>query len=677
MGFFSLRSVPEVAKAWLDAGDGSWRERLRFASSWRTPSSASGEDESLTGGERVRTFDQPGARILSGDRAATLLGSGAKVWRQKLTLASSQLKDISASTEGEFLTIGERLQDFYKRASEITAVISGLVSQLGGEKGAAAISALAGLLEALRGHLDEAQNQRERQSFSEILVRLQKVNAPLTGFAQMDKSLRMFSTYTKIESARLGSRAVGFESLAKDVIRLSGAVSAKAGTVQQQKDELTAVIGNALATVVSMGTEQHAKIESVLAKTNQSLDAFADIVDRAFSSAGLISASAVEVTENLGQVVMSLQAHDTVRQQIQHVTEVLDELKGRLPGPGSSLHLGAGLSSHLVVETGTLCGIQSAQLRHSSAELLEAVENIIVNLRQIAVKETGMSNDTQGLLGMTDQTGGSFFTEMGEDLVEVLGMLTVTAMNNRKLSEVMTRAAETVGGIFRFVDDIETIAYDIKLIALNFLIQAAQLGSEGGGLGVMAEAINRLSEEARDQAAGISVTLAEIKEVTDRMCQGAMMDASSMESGIKEMRQGLEEMLATLQEMNAGTAQGLTRANVMVQELSADIDEVTAGITVHRKVAAVLDEAEAILDGIGTEAKAMSPEAEWLTAMEKLQAADKRYTMHSERDIHAAVVNAHVPLAVAAQEALVAVLSPEAGPEKAGEGDLGDNVELF
>lgn len=665
MGFFSLLSMTRLEK--------TWRERLGgLASSLCKFSPSTSGDGSLPGKERLEAGDQPSAVILPEHASEPALSARDLTWGQKLALASSRLGTISASTEGEFLAIGERLQDFHLRAGQITAIVNELASHLGGEKGAAAISGMAGLLDDLKNHLDEAQNQSGRQSLAEILDRLHKVNAPLVSFGQMDKSLRMFSTYTKIESARLGARAVGFDSLAKDVIRLSGEVSGKAETVLQQKNELATVIRNALTTLMNIGAEQRTKIMAILEKANQNLDSLADIVERSFSSAAIISATSAEVTENLGQVVFSLQAHDTVRQQIQHVAEALDELAARLPESGTMLHPG----DHLLVETGTLCEIQSAQLRHSADEFLKAVENIIRNLQEIAVKETGMAGDTRTLLGKTDQTGGSFFTEMGEDVVVVIGMVTAAAMTNRQLSEVMTTAADTVGGIFGYVNDIETIAYDIKLIALNFLIQAAQLGGEGGGLGVMAEAINRLSEDARDQAAGIASTLAEIKEVTDTMCQGAMADAGAMEVRIKEMRHGLEEMLGTLQEMNTGMTQGLTRANSMVQDLSADIDEVTSGITVHQKIAATLGEAETLLDSIATETKALVPETEWSAAMERLHPADKRYTMHSERDIHAAVVNAQTPLGASDQQEVMP--APATKPQSESDSsDLGDNVELF
>jgi methyl-accepting chemotaxis protein len=474
--------------------------------------------------------------------------------------------------------------------------------------------------------------------------------------------------------------------LATGVTQLSAEVGSKADTVLARKDELARVIEDAVTAAVSMGAQQRVKTIAILDKTRQSLDLLTSIVDRCSQSARMISVASHEVTADLGEVVVSLQAHDTVRQQIEHVAEALDELAARMPELATLPMKGAAVGVDLLVETGALCQIQAEQLRHAAKELTDAVGSMIAHLRDIASKETAMANDTGALVGVTDQAGSSFFTEMAQDLEEVIVTLTATVATNRQLSAVMTRAAETVGGIFRFVDDIETIAYDIKLMALNFLIQASALGREGKGLGVLADAIRRLSDEARAQAEGVTGILTEVKAVTDGMCLDAVTDAGGMETKVSAMRQGVEEMLSALQEMSGGVGQGLTLANAKAQELSVDIEGTTTGITVHQRVASCLAETGTTLEGMVGAAKALTPEAEWSAATERLQAADNRYTMHSERNIHAAVVNALAgggkdESAVQNDEIFFtdpAGQASEAAPvSSTGEDDLGDNVELF
>lgn len=636
MGNFSLRALPGAVQAWLGPG-------------------------------KVIVSPDPAGRAAPG-----------REWIEQLRLVSSRLGSVSASTEDEFLAIGERLQDFHQRAGEITTIISSLVNRLGGEKGSASMSGLASILNDLESHLANARKESGRQSLETILLSLDRITTPLGGFARMNKNLKMLGVYAKIESARLGENSAGFEALTKNVSRLSDEVIGKADTILLQKNQLATAIHNALADVVSMGAEKRDKIQAVLGKTRQSLHTLTSIVDRCSSSAGTISLSAAAVAENLGQVVVALQAHDTVRQQIEHVAESLEELAGRLPEPGMFQQLDPDVRVQLAVETGTLCEIQTAQLRHASAELESAVASITGSLREIAVKESGMSKDTVELVGVTDQAGASFFTEMGNDLTEVITMLTAAAATSRKLSGILTAATGTVGEIFHFVDDIENIVYAIKLIALNFLIQADGLGDSGGGLGVLADAISRLSVEAREQAEGVTGILVEIKALTDGLCRSVSAEAAAMETRVGEMRQEVEGMLASLQQMNEEMAQGLTRANAMAQELSADIEEVVSGMSVHQQVAAVIGEAETMLDAITRGAKALLPADKWAVETEKFRAADSRYTMHSERHIHAAVLNGRPEgPAVEGQPLLGPPHGAAAETPRGGSDDLGDNVELF
>ncbi|MBU4262376.1 MAG: methyl-accepting chemotaxis protein [Proteobacteria bacterium] len=610
--------------------------------------------------------------------SAGAIDLGCEEWIGQLRLVSSRLGSMSASTEDEFLAIGERLQDFYQRAGEITTIISSLVNRLGGGQSSAAMGALAEILNDLEDHLDEARKEEGRKSLVAILQCLDRVGTPLGGFGRVNKSLMLLGVYTKIESSRLGENSVGFEALTKAVAVLSDEIIGKVDTILLQKDQLAETIRNALADVVNMGVEKQGRIHAVLGKTGQSLQALTSIVERCSSSAGTISLSSSVVEQNLGQVVVSLQTHDRVRQQIEHVAEILNELADRLPGPGAPQHPNQDERDYLVMESGIICEIQAAQLRHASMELQTAVESIIVNLREISAMESGMSKETVDLVGLTDQAGASFFNELGNDLTEVIAMLTAASATSRDLSVVMSAAAGTVGEIFHFVGDIENIVYAIKLIALNFLIQAEAMGGGGGGLGVLADAISRLSLEAREQAEEVTGILAEIKSLTDGMCQSVSDEASVMEGRVVEMRQEVEGILASLREINEEMAGGLTRAHAMVVQLSADIEEVVGGVTVHQKVAAVIEEAETILGAVTRSAKALLPADKWSLEAEKFRAADTHYTMHSERDIHAVVLNAqpNTPEATDSQPLLAPPGEEDTG-SSGGSDDLGDNVELF
>jgi methyl-accepting chemotaxis protein len=343
-----------------------------------------------------------------------------------------------------------------------------------------------------------------------------------------------------------------------------------------------------------------------------------------------------------------MQAHDMVRQQIEHVDQALSELKGRLAAGAAGAD-----------EVASVCEMQTAQLRHAAGELDAAVQAIIGNLREVARKQSGLSHETSGMAGIADQAGGGFFTGMQKDISVVTGALLESSKVNRSLCIAMGDVADTVGEISGFVGDIEKIGEEIKLIALNAQIKSAYTGDEGAALGVLAEAIQRLSIDAINHTTAVSGTLQAIISVTEDLSHGVSSEASSQEGEVHGMVTSLGSLLGLLREVNETLHRSLSSMDDAVTRLSTDIDQSTAAITVHRKVSQVLEGAVSGLERIRAEARRLAPASGERAGLAELAG---RYTMHSERRIH---------------QSLFKEVAPESqAPPPADEG-LGENVEFF
>ena len=81
----------------------------------------------------------------------------------------------------------------------------------------------------------------------------------------------MLGISTKIESARLGQSAAGFDTLASDVGELSVQVNDKAAMILKRKDELARTIEQTLTGVLNSGAQQHDQVMAILARTRASL----------------------------------------------------------------------------------------------------------------------------------------------------------------------------------------------------------------------------------------------------------------------------------------------------------------------------------------------------------------------------------------------------------------------
>jgi methyl-accepting chemotaxis protein len=589
-------------------------------------------------------------------------------WQERLSQLSARLREISGSSESEFLAIGAKLTDFYGRAGAVNDMANEVLQVVMGNDTADAVGSLREILARLDGYLSRAEREAAASTgtFATIINLLGTARSPLDGFKKINKVLRMLGTSTKIESARLGSSAVGFDTLANDVAKLSVQVIDKSDIIQRQITELETLIRNTLRRAEDIEAEQHQQARTMLDETNGSLTILTEVNSRCSSAVGGIVQVAAAVSANLSEVVMSMQFHDIVRQQIEHVDEALIALLALVgPAAGSDERV----QRAMVIEVGDVCQVQAAQLHHSREELETAANRIVTSLQAIARQEGGLSHDSRNMAGVADTTGSSFFNQMEHDMSTVATVLAENAAENHELAMAMTRVASTVSQIVGFVGDIENIGEEIELIALNSQIKAARTGADGAALGVLAEAIQRLSIDTMLQTEAVAETLRNVTTVTESLCTGADADAAELNQEIQGVTEEITLLLQGVRQVNERLQLLLGQMEGMVGALSTDIEMTVGGLSSHLSVSAVLTDAAAMLNGIAGEARQLVPAAARTAESGILSTLSERYTMHSERKVHATITGQTIGTK---SESRVGV--PAAPVDESG---LGDNVELF
>ncbi|HEY4745883.1 MAG TPA: methyl-accepting chemotaxis protein [Desulfuromonadaceae bacterium] len=594
-------------------------------------------------------------------------------WRSIIVPAGDTLGRLAGTTEDEFLQIGSQMQDFYQRSSEIAAMANRLVESVSGDRVHALIDHLRQMMGDMEAYLTSARSQSRDScgTLERILELLGQVSEPLEGFQKMTKALRMLGISTKIESSRLGEMGAGFQTLALDVEKLSQLVSEKSSSILGHRQLLAGMITDNLRIVRTSEAAQDREVGGVLASSSRSLEELVSVNGRCGSFGSLVSAISAEVSANISEVVASMQMHDMTRQQVEHIVEALERLSVKLRTAE-----GAGLAPEdrrrLVVEAGDVCELQSAQLRHAASELCEAVRSIAANLRDVAGRLVRMTSETCSITGVADSSGGSFMDAISRGMGTVTSVLATCAQSDRDMASTLARVAATMQEVTGFVTDIEDIGSEIDLIALNSQIKAAHTGREGAALGVLAEAIKRLSVDAITQTDAVSRTLLQINQSTAHLFQGATEETEQLGARIAVMEEELSGILAELGSMNADLMHLLSGLSSRVALLSEDIERATSGMDVHERVATMADDVVGGLDRIVARARDLEPAS--TEFKENLRHMEERYTMQSERRIHEHIARSRGVSggSPAAQQIL---LAPEA--KGAEESEFGDNVDLF
>lgn len=587
-------------------------------------------------------------------------------WRNIVDPAIETLRRMAGTTEDEFLQIGSQLQSFYQRSADISAMANQLVSVVSGENVLSLTSRLQQMMVDMEDYLANAR-VRSRESCStleQVQVLLDKLSEPLEGFQKMNKSLRMLSISTKIESARLGELGSGFVNLAMDVEKLSHQVHQKSAAILAHRQLLVTIISDNLAVVRSSETQQDVMVQTTLKDTSSNLTELLAVNERCTQFGCTVSNISGEVTASISEVVSSMQMHDMTRQQLEHVVEALERLVVELAGTKVS-EADRDRLRRVIVEAGDVCELQEAQLRFASSELYSAVCNIVDNLREVARKQSVIAQETATITGSTDAAGSSFVDVMSKGMLAVTSVLTSCAGADRDMSDTMKKVAQTISEIATFVTDIEAIGSEIELIALNSQIKAALTGPEGAALGVLAEAIKRLSDEAVRQTDSVAVTLTGIHGVTEHLLADSENEEDQLGVRITSMQEELAEVLRTLGDMNTEMLSVLSGLNERVFSLTEDVEQATAGVDVHERTKVMSDGVLVDLGLIVDQSRQIEPASSEFK--ENLRHMEEHYTMESERHIHEALARK--------RSGQSAVVFQDAA--KSDDSEFGDNFDLF
>ena len=480
----------------------------------------------------------------------------------------------------------------------------------------------------------------------------------LVGFNRIVKHLRVLGISTKIESARLADGSNAFGNIADDVEKLSGLINAKSADILRAVTSSHTVISETLSKVSLFESREQGESQTMLDDIIRNLSSLSEKHGRSSIAAQQVVSQSDEISRSIGEIVGSLQFHDITRQQIEHVTEVIDDLGeriSRLNGTENALSAARDLC------VSDVCRLQMNQLASAKREFVSAVGGAMDSFRTIAGTVVEISREAAALVEATGAAGSSFLTRLKTDVTKIVVTLKENGEANRGLLSAVESVAATISDLAAFVGSIEEIGVDIGLLALNAQIRAAQTGSEGAALGVLAEAVRNLSEDARKQTLAISEALTHISTTAQGLGRGGTDEDEVPE--LDEMVERFGGLLDSLEGMDGQVASFINRMKEATNEVETTIRGLISGIRVHERMESVLSGAIAALEKIDREAREFGPPTGGGRDGGYLKRLEDRYTMHKERSIHRSIIQTVGPAAPF--------------PHKEPEGDFGENVELF
>ncbi len=213
----------------------------------------------------------------------------------------------------------------------------------------------------------------------------------------------------------------------------------------------------------------------------------------------------------VGRVIQGLQFQDIVNQRISHIDHALSEMGARL---GNTREAPAGFARAAALEAAQVGGETTSSLKTALgqvesgldelAAVVERVDRWCVALPEVKASAAAIDGMVQTLLEAMGEAG-ALAHSLDAEIAETHEVL-------RPASELATS----------FTKVIAQVSYQIRLIALNAQVQAAQV-SAGTGLEVLAAALCGIADDTENQARALGSD-------TDRLSEALVAEIHASEA---------------------------------------------------------------------------------------------------------------------------------------------------
>jgi hypothetical protein len=544
-------------------------------------------------------------------------------WARAIEQVAGDLENLNRSTERDFLAVGEKLAEFRSAARRISSDMAVLTELISGGHGHNASHALDRILEHSRTM--HAGMEDSGQALATVRDQAGRLRQAFCGLPNTVSVFRTLCTLTRIETARLGNTSDGFGDLAEEVRPLSESIQASGEGVLEAASQLDRAVQSAILRASGLLAKELRELPPLIATVTDNLQSFVERQQRAREASVRQAAQYEALCAAIDGLVTNVQFHDITRQQVNHVAEVLRQLR---PGDGPDAR--------------PVLILQSSQLHSAGGVFASAIEGIERDLDSIAARLQGMAETGRALMGVSTQDHTSFFRRMEGCFTTILQAVAACDQAQAEIRSTAGDIAQRVERMRASIAEIRGIEIRIQRIAINATIRAAHIGPGGDPLSVIADGMQRLVSVSGGNTEDAAHALDAIGDAARQLLGGGDAQSGAGEAS-RHMRQAILEM-------HSASELGFSRVNQIADlgaGLAAAIVALRGGFSAGSLFAEVVQQSCAALDRVAAELPADD-------AAQDLAKLAENYTMQTERDVHQQVLQGEF-----------------------ADQPLGENVELF
>jgi hypothetical protein len=580
-----------------------------------------------------------------------------------------RFEGLDQMTEAAFLDLGGKVQFFHKQARAITAGASETLRLLDGDEDGNTVNQLQLLVERCSLWLNRASQQNDQ--IVDVLAGLDRwlvqLGLPLGGLRKVAKALQALRVTTRIEATKVHGRSAVVMS--EELGQLTLMIQSKVIEIDDQVEKLGRLSRQALVQEQQIQTGLLRTADREIRSARKSLSRTLDQRIMTTNQTETLKAHSETITLAFGEMVAALQFQDITRQRLGHVQEALRESVAQLEEAASR---GETAQTEAQAMIAGICHLQGEQLSKAVQEFQAAADRLTDNLQTMAHSAVNMAADTR-TSNLTSTEEEARQTEVVASILRSITRCFEGIWNtHQSAGNAILEVCQAARDMDVLIDEIEYVGEEIQLLAMNAAVNAAHSSGAGsGGLEVIADNIQELSETAYDQAMTLARDCKNIAEQAEGLSEAGRAEGDH-DQELQSLFDKSQTLLSSLKTNNTVLEQTISDVRNDAEELAEQIAAFVRHVDVQeqfvRQVAPLSDE----LYALSQLADESHPESGSLGDGTSFEALQGRYTMKSERQVHQRFVEKHAPVENMGDEAV-----DEDEPAVPNDHGLGDNIELF
>jgi methyl-accepting chemotaxis protein len=232
-----------------------------------------------------------------------------------------------------------------------------------------------------------------------------------------------------------------------------------------------------------------------------------------------------------------------------------------------------------------------------------------------------------------------------------------------ELSDSSEEVIKTIQELSEFINEISNIGSEIELISLNASVKAAHTGEEGAALGVLAEAIQKLSIQAKQETGVVIEKLEAIKSLSAQLHDTNNQSNLLRENtGLKSVFEKIKSITQSLEQIVKSAEGDLNGIHKEAVALESDMKKIVGNNNAQLEFENMLNKAMNKLENLICDECV----GKNYTKPINLNEISSKYTMQVQRDIHNSIINKKD-----------ISKSPLNTHSVSSSGEFGNNVDLF